>query len=171
MPLPYAHLITDVRETQALFERLQADAQFEVLAFSQPPYLPTPGVVDASIIECLSRGVAYRVIYQSAQLLAADAALFRQETDAYVEAGMRVRAVDEVPMKLVVADRKTVLLGMTDSAAPATRYPTLMLIEHAGFADAQAVVFEHYWDSAVPYEWRAAESASGAGRRISSRPG
>jgi hypothetical protein len=63
---------------------------------------------------------------------------------AYEEAGVEVRRVPRVPMKMALLDGRTGLLALVD---PVTTKPawTAIVFEHEGMAEAMQSVFEDYW--------------------------
>jgi sugar-specific transcriptional regulator TrmB len=149
--LPYVNLVHGTARVKALYERLLSQAQEEVLVFNRPPYTWAPGQPNPVVLETLARDVQTRVLYQAAQLEDSGAETFRREMDAYHQAGVQGRVVDELPVKLAVFDRRESLLVIPDPVLPDVRYPTTVLVEHAGFAATQAAAFEHFWAEARPY--------------------
>jgi hypothetical protein len=90
-----------------------------------------PQVADG-VLEAHARGVACRVLADKGS----DAALIRR----CKEAGVELRETSRVPLKLVVADARGLLL-LSD---PVTTQPqwTAVFFEHAAMADAMKLVFE-----------------------------
>ncbi len=68
--------------------------------------------------------------------------------ETYHEAGVQGGLVEELPIKLAVADRNVALLAMTDPILPEVGFPTVLFVEHPGFAWLQAEAFERQWDNA-----------------------
>jgi sugar-specific transcriptional regulator TrmB len=132
--LPYVHVLSCPAEVRSAHERLLADARFEVLVFNRPPYSAGTREVHAATMRALGRGVAMKVLYQAAQVEDPEAHDFRASVEAYREAGVMGRVVDELPTKLVVADREVVLLAIENPVQPHVGFPVTMLIEHPGFA-------------------------------------
>jgi len=71
---------------------------------------------------------------------------FRSDILDYARAGMEVRLVDDLPIKLVVFDRATVLVAILDDHV--SSYPDLLLVEDRGFAQVMAAIFEQWWAGA-----------------------
>ncbi|HSH60667.1 MAG TPA: helix-turn-helix domain-containing protein [Acidimicrobiales bacterium] len=149
--LPYVNLVHGTAQVKTLYERLLAQAQEEVLVFNRPPYTWSPGQPNPVVLETLARGVRTRVLYQAAQLEDSAGEAFRQEMDAYHDAGVQGRVVEDLPVKLAVFDRRESLLVIPDPVLPEVGFPTTLLVEHAGFASIQAAAFEHVWSQARPY--------------------
>ena len=77
---------------------------------------------------------------------------FRAAIARYHDAGVEGRLVEELPIKLAIADRRTALLAMTDPVLPDIGFPTTLLVEHPGFATLQAEAFERLWETAKPLD-------------------
>jgi sugar-specific transcriptional regulator TrmB len=147
---PYVHVIQGASQVSSIYDKLLAEVQDELLVFNRPPYSLPPEQVNRAVLEAMGRGVASRVLYQEPQWDHPDAAEFRKAMAAYHEAGVVGRLVDELPIKLALADRKVALLAMTDPVLPDIGFPTTLLVEHPGFASLQADAFERLWETAKP---------------------
>ena len=169
VPVPYVHSIRGADDTKACYERLLATARTEVLVFNRPPYSWSPEQVNTAVVDTLGRGVRIRVLYQSVQLAEPEAERFRAVHEEYHAAGVKARVVDELPIKLAVADNAMVLLAMADPIAPDIGFPTNLLVEHPGFAGFAVAAFEQIWSLATPYE-RFLESIPRLGRRRTKAP-
>lgn len=148
--LPFVHLVHTAERMGELFEQLWAKAQHEVQAFSRPPYATGAGIVLPAVVEGLRRGVVTRAVYEAPMVDDPVARGFRDEIEAYVEAGVQARVVDHLPMKLVVFDRRVTLVALAGETVD-IGYPTNLLIDHAGFAEVQADAFERRWEAARAY--------------------
>jgi HTH-type transcriptional regulator, sugar sensing transcriptional regulator len=149
-PVPYIELLTCDAQVREAHERLLQEAIEEVLVFNRPPYSTMPRSTHATAMAMLARGVSMRVLYQSAQVEDPEGHAFREALEAYRQAGVDGRVVDELPIKLMVVDRKLVLLSMDDVYLPDAGFPVTMLIDHPGYARVQRAAFEHFWDNARP---------------------
>lgn len=149
-PLPYAQIIRGAAQVRRIYERMLREAKSEVLVFNRPPYTWTLGRINPVVLETLARGVKARVVYQAAQLEGAEAEAFRAETNAYLAAGLQARVVDELPVKLAVVDKSSVLFAMPEPMALEEEFPTNLLVEHPGFVAMQARAFQQVWDEARP---------------------
>lgn len=149
--LPYVRLIPGAGQAKRAFEQLLDSAESEVLMFTRPPYSWEPGQLNLSVVEMLNRGVSTRVLYQVAEVDDDQAQSLRAEIHEYHRLGVKARVVDQLPMKLLVVDRKTALLAMTGPAQGRGEYPSNLLIDDPGCASVHAAGFEHMWASARPY--------------------
>lgn len=147
--LPYVHFLRGGPRVKRAYDDLLSNAQAEVVVFNRPPYSTVITAPDPVIVATARRGVHMRALYQRKQWDDADASAFRDRVAAYHAAGVQGRVVEELPMKLAVADRKVALVGMDGPGGPQNALPTQLLIEDPGFAGAQAASFEHYWAQAT----------------------
>lgn len=152
--LPFVHQLHGAGRVRSVYDALLTGAETEVLMFTRPPFAYTsgPANVNQAVLAMLGRGIPTRVLYQQEQIDDPGTAGFRAEMEAYHDAGVEARVVEELPIKVVVVDRRAVLLGMADPVAPEAGYPTTLLIEHPGCARVQALAFEQLWADGVPYD-------------------
>ncbi|ROS79146.1 helix-turn-helix domain-containing protein [Cellulomonas sp. PhB143] len=126
-------------------ETLMAAAESEVLAFDTPPYV-TPDPDDAAAEEALlDRGVAVRAAYAaevvgSPERVAVTAALVRR--------GERARVVPEVPLKMIVVDRRVAVVPLT--AGPEGARSTAIVVRQSRLCDALVELFEAVWARGTP---------------------
>ena len=125
-PLEIVQLVHDAAQTEARAQRMLREAVVDCVGV-----LWSPQIVDA-LLDAHARGVACRV-------LADDADVVRRCR----EAGIEVRDNARVPVKMVVADGR----GLLVLADPVTTRPqwTGVFFEHAGMAEALKIVFENSW--------------------------
>lgn len=150
--MPFVHLLHGAAQARDAYNRMIDQATGEILVFNRRPYSWPEGEINPAVVAALARGVRARALYEDAHLSEPDREALRQEHNAYFEAGVQARVVDELPMKLAIVDRRTALVSMADPRGDSAAYPNNLFVEHAGFAAAQAVVFEHYWGDARPYD-------------------
>jgi sugar-specific transcriptional regulator TrmB len=141
--LDFLRLVNDPGQTAGQFRGMLAAARAEYLEFSRPPYAVDP--LDAEqVLQARSRGVQCRMIVESGTL---DAAHQRFLAD-YENAGVQIRQIEKVPMKMAVMDGRCGLLALVD---PVTTKPswTAVVFEHEGMAEAMKSLFEDYWRRAT----------------------
>ncbi len=161
--MPYVHILRGSSQSSLAYDDLLGEAKRELVMFTRPPYAAEVGTPRQPILDMLSRKVETRVLYQRDEVRAPEAEAWRQEVEAYHEAGVEARVVDELPIKLVVVDRSVALLAMSDPAASdGDGFPTGLLVRHPGFASVQADAFEQLWAEGRPY----AESERPLRRRL-----
>lgn len=147
---PYVHVIQGATQVSGMYERLLREVEDELLVFNRPPYSQAPEQVNPLIIECVRRGVKARALYQAEQWEDPAARPFREAMAVYHDAGVVGAIVDELPIKLAVADRRVALLALSDPVLPEAGFPTTLLVEHPSFAAVQADAFERRWEGSRP---------------------
>jgi sugar-specific transcriptional regulator TrmB len=145
--LDFLRLVNDPGQTASQFRSMLAQARTEYLEFSRPPYAVDPLYArqDAEqVLQACSRGVRCRMIVERGTL---DAAHQRFLAD-YENAGVQIRQIDKVPLKMAVMDGRWGLLALVD---PVTTKPawTAVVFEHEGMAEAMKSLFEDYWRRAT----------------------
>jgi sugar-specific transcriptional regulator TrmB len=154
--LDFLRLVNDPGQTAGEFRGMLAAARTEYLEFSRPPYAVDPLYArqDAEqVLQACTRGVRCRLIVERGTLDAAHQRFLAE----YEQAGVQIRQIDKVPLKMAVMDGRCGLLALVD---PVTTKPawTAVVFEHEGMAEAMKSLFEDYWR-------RATSSASpGAGK-------
>ncbi len=125
------------------FEQLQAAATDEVQALVSATTLAVSRADNTAETDGLRRGVRYRVVVERAVLEeeggTADAV-------TALAAGEEVRVADQVPIKLVIADRAVGVLPMADESNLATA----IVVHRSGLLDALQALFDAVWDRAWP---------------------
>ncbi len=141
--LEVLRIIYDPAQTGVRFRRMLSEAQHEYLEFSRPPYAADPLEAE-QVIQARTRGVRCRVLVEQGTLDEAHARFL----SAYQAAGVEVRQIPKVPMKIALLDGQRGLLALVD---PVTTKPawTAIVFEHEGMAEAMRSVFEDYWRRSV----------------------
>lgn len=132
------------REAQAaLFHQIQHGAKNEVIGFDRPPYVIAASANNKTEFESMKRGVQYRGIYGGGALELPHAA---ERIRACMEAGEDARVFQDVPLKLIAADRRIAMvpldLQQLEDAA--------LLVRSSSLLDALYELFEAIWRRATP---------------------
>ena len=138
-------------QVKVVVNQLLGRAELEVLIFDCPPYAWSPGTPNPAGLEAMDRGVQFRELCLTSQLSDPEAEASRNERDAYIQRGMQVRVVDDLPMKLIVADRRVSLVVLLPAESTDGSYPDVLMIDHRGCAEVYAESFEARWGAAKPY--------------------
>jgi DNA-binding Lrp family transcriptional regulator len=155
-----AHDLVEVavgtEQVRQRFEHIQQNAETELLALVQAqPEVTETGPGEAEL-RAVQRGVRYRVVIERSVL---DGQQAVDELSAGPVGEEQVRVVESVPTRLVVADRGTVMLPLSEPVALAAenaRRPSgdegpMALISRApGLVTAMLGLFESIWQRAVP---------------------
>ncbi|HUP70920.1 MAG TPA: hypothetical protein VM142_14070 [Acidimicrobiales bacterium] len=147
VPVPMIGLVHGPTETARAYDEMLRVARREALVFNRPPYGVSLDAPSHEILSMLSRGVTTRVLYRAAEL---DDENFRAEAESYLQAGVEARVTDELPTKLVVVDRRLVLVAVMEPDAQ-EGFPSSQHVDSATFAAPWAAVFERYWRTSTPY--------------------
>lgn len=148
LPVQFVH---SAARTRALYEELVGEATSELVVCNRPPYSWSKGESNAAVLDAMGRGLAARALYQAEEIYAPEAEAFRRAHEEYMTAGVELRVVEHLPLKLAVFDRAVALLAIPDPAGGDDGYPTVLLVEDPGFASMLAASFDHLWQGAKPY--------------------
>jgi len=143
--LDYLRIVSDPSQIAVHYRSMLASVERDYVEFSRPPYAVDP--LDEKLVkQCCERGVRCRLLVEQNALDKAHTSRLEE----YAQAGVEVRLVDELPMKLAVFDNSQGLVALLD---PVTTRPawTAVVFDHAGFAGAMRSLFDQCWDrGAVP---------------------
>jgi HTH-type transcriptional regulator, sugar sensing transcriptional regulator len=149
-PFDYMEIIKDPYHVHRKVIKLCNDCQEEILTFSKPPYAFSNKKQKEEQrnpqIESLKRGVKVRTIYELPPDDNDKIALF-DAARPFLESGEKGRAIAELPIKMAIFDRKTVLFALVD---PVIGRPsvTSLVAEHRALAMSFIVLFESFWEKA-----------------------
>ena len=132
------------------FRQLQNAVQREIRVFDKPPYVLAPEANEPSEHELLKRGVVARVVYDSSALVPGQL----QNIQRLMAQGEQARTMSDVPIKLVIADRRIGLVPLSP------RDPGLegrLVVHESPLLDALIMLFDTLWERALPLPHRAAE--------------
>ncbi len=124
------------------FEQIQLGAKREVLVFVTGPAFAVSYADNTARLRAKERGVVYRRVIDRGEL--EEPELVAALTDR-VRLGEEVRVVTSLPMKLIIADRSTALVGLLTDAVPAA-----LFVHSSGLLDGLVALFESTWRAAAP---------------------
>jgi len=137
--LDYLRIVNDPGQAASQFRRMLDEARHEYLEFSRPPYAVDPLDAEAVIL-ARRRGVVCRLLVEHGTL---DAQHERFLAD-YRAAGVEVRQIEKVPMKLALLDSRKGLIALLDPVITKPTWTSVMF-DHEGMAEAMKGLFEDYW--------------------------
>jgi sugar-specific transcriptional regulator TrmB len=141
--LDYLRIVSDPGQVASQFRGMLAESMAEYLEFSRPPYAVDP--LDAElVIQARERGVVCRLLVELGTL---DPAHEKFLAD-YQAAGVEVRQIEKVPLKMAVLDRRRGLLALLDPVITKPAW-TSVVFEHEGMAEAMRALFQDYWRRAT----------------------
>ena len=151
------HLVEVLTDRDAIGRRaaqIMRGATEEILIFDKPPYLGSPDNPDE--FDALARGVRWRAVY-SIESLDIPGQLARIEQ--LRRAGERARVSAEVPVKLVIADRRLALLpGALDAPSSVN---TAVLVHPGSLLVALVMLFDSLWERGLPPNFSAGTDLTG----------
>lgn len=141
--LDYLRIVSDPGQIASQFRRMLAEARTEYLEFSRPPYAVDP--LDAELVmQARERGVSCRLLVEHGTLDATHEKFLAE----YRAAGVQVRQVDKVPLKMALFDASRGLIALLDPVITKPAW-TSVVFDHAGMAEAMKGLFEDYWRRAT----------------------
>lgn len=147
-PAP-VRLLPNAAQVKRFVDRLFGGTELELLVLSRPPYLNAPQRPLRAVMQVLERGVPARCLTRPAEVVDSDSDTYRADVAAYAGAGMVMRLVDELDLKMVVSDRRLATVSLVHGEP--MEYPATMLVEDPGLATLLADGFERRWDDARPW--------------------
>jgi sugar-specific transcriptional regulator TrmB len=151
-PLDFIEVIKDPLQVHKRFMQLVTHAKEEILAFTKPPYSgPRKRLEEQSEPQkkVLRQGIRIRNIYE----IPTDKEEIKwrfQDIDRAVKDGEEARVMKELPMKMVILDRKTVMLALADPVSKETSLTT-QIVEHRDLANSLRILFDTLWKQAEDY--------------------
>ncbi|MEU6588267.1 helix-turn-helix domain-containing protein [Streptomyces sp. NPDC046881] len=136
-------VVTGASAVAQRFLQLQLGAAEEVCALVTGDPVVVSGTDNDAEEQAAGRGVRYRVVVERSVLDLADGLT---ELTAALGRDERVRVVDRVPTKLVVADRSLAMVPLTSR----TTEPAALVVHAGGLLDLLAGLFESVWREALP---------------------
>jgi sugar-specific transcriptional regulator TrmB len=137
--LDFLRIVNDPGQTAGQFRKMLAEASSEYLEFSRPPYAVDP--LDAEqVMQARSRGVRCRMLVERGTLDAEHGRFLAE----YEAAGVEIRKIEKVPMKMALMDGQRGLLALVDPVITKPTW-TAVVFEHEGMAEAMKSLFEDYW--------------------------
>jgi len=141
IPTPDVQVLQNQNEAIDAFQGLVDSAEYEILGISKPPIVTGDwgrGVVERLRAGVTVKGLEDRALMQPPHGQTVEGALRRQ-----VQAGAEIRLHDQLPMKLLVVDRRLSWFSVENPAD--VRYPTILRIDAPGVANAFRLAFEKLW--------------------------
>lgn len=138
--LDYLHIIGEPTQSATIYRRMIAEAKSEYLEFSRPPFAVDPIDSVETVVEASRRGVSCRLLADPSIL--DDTRLVRLRECA--AAGVQVRQVTLVPLKLALFDGRRGLIALLDPVITRPAW-TSLVFDHPGLGEAMKGLFEEHW--------------------------
>lgn len=130
-------------------EKLESEAEKEVLAFSKPPYIMSVDNLDnLNVVQKASakKGVKYKAVHQ---IESDNLDNFVKRMKYFASMGEEVRVAKQLPMKLFIFDQKIAVFTLENNISNISHF-TFTSFEHTDVAKTFTQIFNQYWDNAVP---------------------
>ncbi|MEI5097875.1 helix-turn-helix domain-containing protein [Streptomyces sp. PmtG] len=147
-------VVTGAAAVSQRFLQLQLGAVREVCALVTGRPVAVTGLENDAEEQAANRGVGYRVVVEREVLAAPTGVTEIAEALGRAE---RVRVVDRVPTKLVIADGVLAMVPLTSKAAG----PAALVVHASGLLESLTGLFEAVWRGALPL--RLGEGGGGGG--------
>ncbi|MFD4629186.1 helix-turn-helix domain-containing protein [Streptomyces sp. NPDC058284] len=136
-------VVTGSAAVSQRFLQLQLGASDEVCALVTGSPVVITGMENSAEEQAAGRGVRYRVVVERTVL---DLPTGLEELSAAIGRDERVRVVDRVPTKLVIADGSLAMVPLTSRAAE----PAALVVHASGLLESLTGLFEAVWGQALP---------------------
>jgi HTH-type transcriptional regulator, sugar sensing transcriptional regulator len=137
--LDFLRIVSDPAQIAAEYRRMLAEVRAEYQEFSRPPYAVDP--LDEKLVkQARLAGVACRLLLQSGTLDDAH----RQRLEEYAAAGVEVRQITSLPMKLAVFDGREGMIALLDPVVTRPTW-TAVVFSHEGMGEAMQGLFADRW--------------------------
>ena len=144
--LDYLRIIAQPGQAASQYRRMLTNSEREYLEFSRPPYAVNP-LEDQLVKTACQRGVRCRLLLESGLLDEEH----RNRLSEYQQAGVEVRLIDSLPMKLALFDSSRGMIALLDPLVTKPTWTSVMF-EHPGMAEAMQGLFEDYWRRAQEFK-------------------
>jgi len=142
-PLDYIQIIRNKSAVAEKFEYLHKTAKEEILCFAKSPFM-IPTKQYYPVHYALKNKLNVKSIYEIKDLEDRD---YKNEVISFIQDGEQVKFYDDLPIKMMVFDKKIVLLGLVDNIYPNESCTTL-LMEHKDIANIFIRLFDSCWKKA-----------------------
>jgi sugar-specific transcriptional regulator TrmB len=142
----YIEVVTGREGIRAQCNALELGAQWEVLGMMKPPLLvSSPESSNAEQEEALSRGIRMRWLYERSLF---DRPNTLEEVRGFAALGEESRVLPRLPAKIIIADRKTALVHVTERSVKGP-HPVAILTRHQELIEVLHELFEVLWAEAT----------------------
>jgi hypothetical protein len=139
-------VVNGVARIRHRFVQVQQAARTQLRLFVEPPFVAMPPGENPAETAAVGRGVRVKVVLERAVL--EEPGLVEEAIDS-LRHGVELRVVDQLPMKLVIADADLALvpLGVSSQGEPGA-----VLLHRSGLLATVEALFESIWTRAYPLE-------------------
>jgi predicted transcriptional regulator len=137
-------VVTGVDAVRQRYLQVQHSARTELRHFITAPFVAVPPDQNPAEKAATERGIGVRAVLERAVLAAPGAV---EDAAESLRRGVQLRVVDELPLKLVLADTELALVPLTTDL---DGDPGAVLLQRSGLVAALDALFETTWRQAYP---------------------
>jgi sugar-specific transcriptional regulator TrmB/DNA-binding CsgD family transcriptional regulator len=126
------------------FAQLQMSAREEVLGFVRSDVAVVPAEENTAEDAAVTRGVRYQVLIERS---AFDRPGYFAAASDSIKAGEEVRVVPELPIRLLIVDRRIALVPLLSASE---RSIGALIVHRSGMLDALLALFDRFWRDGIP---------------------
>jgi sugar-specific transcriptional regulator TrmB len=143
--LDFLRIVTEPGQIAVQYRRMLGEVVGEYIEFSRPPYAVDP-LGEQLVKEARLRGVACRLLLEEETIDLEH----RQRLTDYQAAGVDIRKIDSLPMKLALFDGSRGMIALLDPLVTKPTW-TAVVFDHPGMGEAMKGLFESYWRRAAGF--------------------
>ncbi|HBY58953.1 MAG TPA: transcriptional regulator TrmB [Solibacterales bacterium] len=140
--LDYLRIVGEPGQIAMQYREMLRAVRGDYFEFSRPPYAVDP-LDEQLVFQARARGARCRILLEEGTL----DDTHRARLNDYMNAGVEVRFVDSVPMKLAIFDGAKGMLALLDPVITKPTW-TAVVFDHAGMGAAMSLLFEERWRAA-----------------------
>ncbi|MCF7912420.1 MAG: hypothetical protein K9M99_07820 [Candidatus Cloacimonetes bacterium] len=146
--IEYAYIVKERNHITEKLNELGGEAAKEIITFSKTPYaVDMEKPIDRGYVEYI-QGLKYRFITDEKDLEDESHLKFME---LWEKVGADIRVVKEVPVKMIIFDRKTIVISLPDKVTTKPQY-TSMIIEHEDLSRFFLQIFDLYYREGKRFE-------------------
>jgi sugar-specific transcriptional regulator TrmB/DNA-binding CsgD family transcriptional regulator len=142
-------VVTGADAVRHRYQQVQQAARSELRMFVTAPFVAVPMGENPAEPAAADRGTRIRAVLERGVL--AEPGATEEAVDS-LRRGLELRVVDELPMKLVLADVDLALVPLEVVPAPPAGEPGAVLLQRSGLLAALDALFESVWRRAYPLD-------------------
>lgn len=141
--LDFLRIVSEPGQTAAQYCQMLVEVEQEYLEFSRPPYAVDP-LEEQMVRQAAARGVVCRLLFETGSLDAD----YRRRMAEHASAGVEVREIASLPLKLALFDGHKGMIALLDPVITKPTW-TSLLFDHPGMGEAMRGLFDERWRRAA----------------------
>ncbi|MDP8209899.1 MAG: helix-turn-helix domain-containing protein [Candidatus Stygibacter australis] len=146
--IEYAYIVKERNHVNEKVSELGMQTTKEIITFNKSPYaIDMEKPIKRGRVEYIE-GLNYKFITEENDL---EDEIYFQFMQLWEKAGAEIRVVKEVPVKMVIFDRKTIVISLPDKVSTKPQY-TSMIIDHIDLSRFFLQIFDVYYREGKRFE-------------------